>query len=388
MQQSSRGRPALLAALAVLLVLAASAPAATAQAPSLQLVTPYPAVSVEAGKSVTFNLEVRTSTRQRVSLEVFEVPPGWQATLRGGGFVVHGVFGAPDDAPQVQLDVRVPPDAAKGDFRVPVRASAGNLSDTLNLDIRVAEVGGGAVTLTAEFPSLRGAATSSLRYNMTLANNTPESLTFNLSAEAPPGWDVQVRPTAQTQAATVKVDGGGTAGIEVEADPPDDAAADKYEIKVRAASGSQTAETAVTAEITGTAKMTLTTPNERLNAEAVAGKASTLELVVKNDGTTPLRDVRLSGSPPSGWKVTFRPASIQEVAPKKSAKMTAVITPSGEAVAGDYVVTLSASGQGASDDADIRVTVETSRLFGFVGLLVIGAAVYALYFVFRRYGRR
>lgn len=383
-------RPAgvrLVAAGTLSVVLVAVAPVALA-APNVQLVTPYPAVSVEAGKSVTFQVEVRTPSPQRVGLEVRDVPAGWQATLRGGGFVVHGVYGDPEEPPQVQLDVRVPPDAAQGDYRVAVVGSSGGQTDTLTFDLRVAEVAGGAVTLASEFASLRGAPGSTLTYALTLTNNTPEETNFNLTAEGPQGWQVTARPTAQSQAANVNVEGGGTATVDVEARIPEAAAAETYEIKVRAASGARAAEATLTAEVTGSSRVELTTSDERLNAKAVAGKASELAMVVKNDGTAPVRNVRLSGSPPSGWRVTFRPETIEEVGPRQSARATAVITPTGDAVAGDYVVTFSASAEGVSDSADVRVTVDTSRLFGFVGVAVIIAAFAGLYWVFQRYGRR
>ncbi len=360
-----------------------------AAAPPVQLITPYPSVSVEAGKSITFNLEVRTPARQRVMLEILQAPAGWQATLRGGGFVIQGVYGAPEDPPQVQLDVKVPPDAAKGDYQVVARATSGGASDTLALNLRVAEVVAGAVTLTAEFPSLRGPSDTTFRYNVTLTNNTPETTTFNLVARGPEGWNVQARPATQTQAATLKVDGGATGAIEVEADPPQDVSAGTFEIGVRADGGaSKQAEAVLTAEITGTAKLTLTTPTERLNAKAVAGRASELALVVRNEGTTALRGVKLSATPPAGWRVTFRPSTVPDIAPNQTGRVTAIITPSGEAVAGDYVVSFTASGELSSSNTDIRVSVSPSRLFGFVGLAIILGAAFVLFWVFRRYGRR
>ncbi len=64
------------------------------------------------------------------------------------------------------------------------------------------------------------------------------------------------------------------------------------------------------------------------------------------------------------------------------------IVPSGDAIAGDYVVTFtSASGQ-VSDQIEIRVTVETSPLWGFVGIALIVAVLAGLWWVFRTYGRR
>ena len=99
-------------------------------------------------------------------------------------------------------------------------------------------------------------------------------------------------------------------------------------------------------------------------------------------------NIKFSGSPPSGWKVTFQPESISELAPKQKQEVTALLTPSSKAIAGDYMVTLTASGDGASRNSDFRVTVETSTMWGIVGLVVIAAAVVVLSLAVMRFGRR
>lgn len=358
-------------------------------ATGLQLVTPYPAVAVESGKSSTFNIEVRTPTPRRVNLDVIETPPGWQANLNGGGFTINGVFGAPDNPPSVQLNVQVPPGVPQGDYRVLVRGEAGGAIDILEVNLRVAQVVQGAVTLAAEFPTLRAASDATFNFKMTLTNNSPESTTFNLAAEGPEGWQITARPAAEEQATTVTVEGGASSEIQVEADPPENVTAAPYPIRVRAdAGGSKTAETTVTAEVTGSFDISLTTPDERLNTEAVAGRAKEMQLVVKNDGTTAVTNVELTSSPPADWKVTFRPSRVRRIAPKRTAQVTAIITPSGDAVAGDYMVTMTASGEGTTENAEVRVAVKTSRLFGLLGILVIAAVGYVLFRVFGQYGRR
>jgi uncharacterized membrane protein len=356
--------------------------------PALLLSTPYPAVSIGAGKSQTFNIDVRTALRRRVDLAITQTPPGWQATLRGGGFTINGVFGAPDTPPSVQLEVKVPADAAKGAYKVVVKGTSGSLVSILEFDITVAEVVEGAVTLTSDFTTLKAASTATFSYTLTLNNNTPESTTFNLSASGPPGWQVSAQPSSQTQATTIKVDGGATGTISVSGTPPSDVVAGQYPIKVTAEGGGKKADITLTAEVTGSYKVTLTTPSGRLNAKAVAGKGSDLTLTVRNEGSTSIGNVTLSSSPPAGWKVTFSPSTINTIAAGRSQNVVAHITPSGQAVAGDYVLTLTATGQGSTSNADIRVTVQASKLFGIIGLLVIAAAIYVLLRVFRQYGRR
>jgi uncharacterized membrane protein len=361
---------------------------AVAQEP-IQIRTPYPAVAVEAGESVTFDIQVVADSPQSVALSVAEQPEGWNTTLRGGGFVIDGVFAETDEPPSVQLDVEVPPDAREGTHEVIVVASRGGVESRLPLRLRIAEAVAGSVELTTESPSLRDASDATFTFDMELANNSPDDIAFQLEAVGPEGWNVEARPSTEQQAATATVAGGETTGVQVEVDPPDDTAAGTYPIQVRAAGGGQQAEAELEVEITGNFAMTLTTPNEQLNAEVTSGRATEVPLVVRNDGTAPLVGVELSADPPAEWDVTFEPGIVEQVPPGEQAQVTATITPSGEAVAGDYIVSLSASdAEQTESSADLRVTVQTSRLWGVVGIGLIAAAAAGLAWVFRRYGRR
>jgi uncharacterized membrane protein len=136
--------------------------------------------------------------------------------------------------------------------------------------------------------------------------------------------------------------------------------------------------------------MTLTTPDDRLSASGSAGAATAVAFDVTNTGTAPLTLVTVAATPPTGWEVTFDPENVPTIAPNETATVTATITPSGEAVAGDYVVsfTASANEEAASASAAVRFTVETSPLWAFVGLALIALIIGGLLYVFRTYGRR
>jgi len=88
--------------------------------------------------------------------------------------------------------------------------------------------------------------------------------------------------------------------------------------------------------------------------------------------------------------VTFDPADGKVDVPTgtKAGTVTAIITPSADAVAGDYVVTFNASNDQARASQDIRFTVETSPIWAIVGIAVIVAILAGLFYVFRTYGRR
>ncbi len=98
--------------------------------------------------------------------------------------------------------------------------------------------------------------------------------------------------------------------------------------------------------------------------------------------------MKLSVSPPSGWKVAFNPEKIGEIASGATSNVGVSMTPSTQAIAGDYMVSVRANGDGASDSANFRVTVRTSTLWGVTGLGVIGASALMLAFAVTRYGRR
>jgi uncharacterized membrane protein len=378
-----------LAAAAGWAILAVLAPLpSSAQTGGVEITTPYPAVSVGPGGTVSFDLRVTAPTRERVNLVVTQRPRGWSATLRGGGFVIDGVFTQAGNPPDVRLDIDVPAEARSGRYRVTVRASSGSGSDTLELDLRVAGGVGGGVELTTEFPSLQGSSTDLFPFDLQLSNNTPQEARFSLETAGPEGWLIDARPSGQQQASTVTVAGGSTAAISVEVDPPDGVEAGDYVVGVRAVGGGTSAEVQLAIQITGNFLITLSTPDERLNADVTAGGSTDVELVVINDGTAPLTGVTLSGTPPTDWQVVFSPDTIDLLPPGETANVIARITPSGEALAGDYIVTLSASAPEVSDQVELRTTVKTSGLWGVVGILLIVAALAGLGWVFRRYGRR
>lgn len=361
---------------------------AGAQAGGVSVSTPYPAVAVEPGEVTTFSLEVTAPSEQRVDLAVAEVPKSWDATLRGGGFIIDGVYTDRREPPDVQLEVSVPASASRGTHRVVVNADGESGSDALILELKVARAASGNVKLEPEFPSLRGAADTTFTFNVDLVNNTPTETDFTLDAQGPRGWKVDAKPSGEAQAATVTVAGGSTSAFTVEVDPPDNAVANVYPIGVRATGGGKRAQADLEVEITGITQFTLTTPDERLNADVRAGGTSEVDLVVVNEGTSPLLGLELSASPPSDWEVTFEPEVIEAVPPGEVARVTAKITPASDAIAGDYVVSMDATAPEATQTIDLRTTVKTSSLWGAMGILLIAGTIGGLTWVFRRYGRR
>jgi uncharacterized membrane protein len=366
--------------------LLAAAPASLAANP-VTLTTPYPAIEVAPGAKVNLTVSIETDNAGRVDLALSGVPADWTATIRGGGFLVNGVQSNGSDATEVTLDVAVPESASSGTTQITLRATSDGSVATLPVDIKVTPNAAGEVSLTTDFPELKGSSDASFSFNLTLSNDTPDDLTFGVVANGPPGWSVEAKVTSQAQAASAIVKAGETTAIEVTAQAPDGAAADTYPISVDATSGDKTAHADLSVEVTGSYKLSLTTPDGRLSANASAGGKTDLSLVLQNTGTADIPDVTLSATAPTGWTVDFEPPTVT-VPANGDAQVTAHLTPSGNAIAGDYVTTFKASSDLASADAEMRVTIETSLLWGAVGIALIALVLAGLWWTFRRYGRR
>ena len=369
-----------------LLLITGISPVAAATA--FRLTTPYPAVTVEPGNSVTFTLDISVPTAERVGLAVSGTPTGWTANLRGGGNIVNAVYAGGTTAAAVDLTVNVPQTATPGAATITVTATSDQGTRSLPVDVTVLGTAGGAITLTSDFPQLSGAPSSTFSYSVTLANAGTQKQTYTLAGQGPDGWTVSVHPSSNSQALTDTVDGGGTDTLSVTAQPPSTIAAGAYPLQVTASGGGQSANAALEADVTGTPALTLGTPNQVLNAAVTAGSTGTISLIVTNSGSTVLQDVAVTASSPTGWTTTFDPTSVATIQPNASATVTATVKPASDALAGDYDVTFTATSGSATANVDIRTTVQTSPLWGFIGIALIAIVIIGLGWVFRRFGRR
>ena len=134
----------------------------------------------------------------------------------------------------------------------------------------------------------------------------------------------------------------------------------------------------------------MTSATGRLNTTANAGQATTYQVVITNTGTADLQNVTLTAAPPTGWDVQWDTPTIASVPVDGSATATATLTPASNAISGDYIVTLTARADQvtASQTIQLRTTVETSSIWGFVGIAIIVVVLIGLFVVFQRYGRR
>jgi len=374
--------------LGVLGVIAGPVAPLVAAAGGVTVTTPFPAIVAEPGSSATFKLTLGVSSAQRVDLKAEGVPTGWTARFQGGGSVVDGAYVDPKTPPEVTLSVDIPKDATAGTSTLRVIATGVSGQDTLPLSIRVAEAAAGDVTLTSDFPELKGPSTASFTFNLTLTNGTATEASFSMDASGPDGWTVAAKPAGQAQATSTVVPAGGNTSIVVSVTPAADVAAGSFPIIVTVNGAGKTVTSNLTVTITGTYSIAVSTPDKVLSTTANAGSAKPFQVTVTNTGTAPVTAVTPSASAPTGWTVTFAPEAVPSIAPNDTQTLTATITPSADAIAGDYELTITAKGAEATDNVTIRVRVETPQVWWIAGVVLIVAVFAGLYWVFRTYGRR
>ena len=355
----------------------------------LTLFTNYPSQVVGIGETVNIPLILRGGRKpQVVQLETVKAPEGWTVTFRGGGKIVKSAFVDPVEDTDVDLRLEQPKDVQPGDYTFTLRAKGEGEQSELTIQITIQEKTPPSISLTCDLPTLRGSPTQTFRYDVNLKNDGSDELSVNLSAEVNPQFQVKFRFGGQ-EITSLPLPAKDTKRLSVEVQPISNVSAGSYPIKLLAEAPNAQAELELVAEVTGQAEISLTAPDGRLSGQAYAGRDSSLKVIVRNNGSAPARNVQLSSSEPSGWRVSFDPQTIEQIPAGEQVEVNATIRPSEKAVAGDYIVNITARpNEGASKSAEFRITVLTSTLWGVVGIVLIAIAVGVVAMAVMRFGRR
>jgi uncharacterized membrane protein len=357
----------------------------------LFLVSDYPAVTVRPGETSTVNLRLQNydMAPERLTLSVTGVPAGWTATLMGGGQPIGAAMPAANSSVALELRLDVPKSAPNGTQTVTVAAQGTATNLQLPLAVTLAKDLPAKLTLTPQLPELRGNSRSSFEYQLGIKNDSGKKLTVSLSAQAPENFDTSFTEQYGSQELNaVPVDAGQTKDVKLKVTPPNTAAAGDYKITARVGAEDASATTDLEMTITGQPKLDISGREGLVSTRASAGKETSVPVVITNTGTAPADDIELSGSAPSGWKITFDPKTVDRVAPNDNKEVQALITPTDKAIAGDYVTTIRASARGESASTNFRVTVTTSTMWGIAGVGIIGVALLVMVGAVARFGRR
>ncbi len=359
----------------------------------LEMSTAYPGLLASAGDSLSFAMDFDNTlgSGQNVTLSVVDIPEGWEGYFTGGGNEISQAHVAGGETSSlVNFELTIPDDAADGVYTVTLRAAAeGGAVDDYSLRLEVTSQETGSSSFEATYPEQEGSSSTSFSFDATIVNNSASEQTYTFSTDAPSGWTVSYQPSGDsTQVSSLAVGARSSQGVTITVTPPSGVEAGAYDISCAAVSASDTLSTDLSVVITGSYSLEMSTPGGLLSADIEGGKSTDLTLTLTNTSNTDLQNVNLTSSAPDGWTVEFSQSTVELLEAGATAEVTATVTASEDALSGDYVVTMTASNSEASDTAEFRMSVQTSTVWGIVGVALILVVIGGLAWVFHKDGSR
>jgi uncharacterized membrane protein len=356
------------------------------------LTTRYPALTVKAGETTTVDLSVHNYKLppQDLSLSVPDIAQGWKATVLGGGQPIGAVEAAPDSDESLQLRLEPPAGAGQGDYHFTVEAKGGTQDLKLPITVTVGQEVPAKLKMTTNFPDLRGTSTTAFKYRVTVTNDSGRNATINLTADAPKNFQVTFAEAYGSQQLTsIPIEAGKSKDLDASVSLPRETQAGDYKLAVHARTDQASADLALSLTVLGQPQLAVSGEGGRLSGDAYAGQDSQLTVVLRNDGSEAARGIELSATAPEGWKTSFDPKTVPQIAAGASQDVKMTMTPSSRAIAGDYQMSVRAEATGGiSESANFRITVLTSTLWGAIGIAIIAVALLVVVFAVARFGRR
>ncbi len=355
----------------------------------------FSGVTVPRGEAVRMDLtlENKGRTDETIGVEISNIPKGWKASLRGGSYMVSGLF-VPNGKSRT-LALSLEPDKSIGlgtyDFQIEGQTADGKFTSRQKLVVTVQEKTAGPedIQVTTSYPVLRGQTDATFEFSLDVQNKSERDRTFNISATGPQNWDINFKPAYETkQISSFQIKGGQSQTIAVQVNPAKDAKAGEYPILVKVSSGEKKAEVKLNVILTGIYKLDAGTPSGLLSLEAVAGKPANFSLFVKNTGSGINRNITFSSFKPENWEVKFNPEKIDALDPGALKQVEVTVTPAAQALVGDYSVGVMVNGEKSDKTIEMRVTVRASTAWGWIGIAIIVFVIAGLSALFIFLGRR
>ncbi len=369
----------------------ASAPSPIAVAPE------FSGVVVPRGEEVRMDLilENRGPVPETILVSLPEVPEGWKARIKTYDYEVTGARVAAEESRNLTLEAVPDEDLPAGEYVFPIEArtegGAHAVSSRLRVTVQPREVEDSSrdITLSTSYPVLQGPTDAEFEFSLDVENGLDKDTTYNLSAQGPKNWEIRFKPAYEEKfISSLRIKAGQSRSMGVEVKPDPAAEPGRYPVVVKVSSDRAQASAELVVALTGTHEIRVGTADGLLSLSADQGKTATLSFFVENAGSAAQRNLRFLSFKPENWEVTFEPEAVDSLAPGDVRQVEVKVTPSEQALVGDYSVSLSVRGEKVSDNLELRVTVKASTAWGWIGIGIILLVIAGLVFLFVRVGRR
>ena len=249
--------------------------------------------------------------------------------------------------------------------------------------------------LVCKYPVVEGNSGDSFDFDVNLKWLGAEARTFDLGIiDVPPKWEATIVAGAYEKEIPA-------IGLEPQMKYPESVTVTfapfagefpepgTYAITLEASSGNIQETIELKAVVTTLYRFAFYTANERLNAEVTAGQENHLSVIVFNTGQGVIDEISFVSSKPTGWDIKFNPDEVESLQPGAAREVDVIIKPPSKTIAGDYAVTMSTISPGMEvRRIELRVTVLTPTVWGWVAIIIVLAVIAGLGVMFRRLGRR
>ncbi len=357
----------------------------------------YSGLILEVGSSVTIPLTITNNMNETLNIAFSIVSgPKWDAKFKYKGYNLKSIYLLPKESIPIDFSFTVPANASQGIYEYVLLASTidGKIRKEIkiSIDLKAKEVvtpKAGEVKLSTLYPVLEGTAGSTFQFRVTLSYDGSEERIFNLVANAPPGWITEIRPAYETKKiSSIQLSGYSSRDLEISVTAPEIAKEGNYTIRFSAYSENIGNSIDLKIVIIGTYKISMRTSTGRLNIGTIAGEKSYLSLIITNEGTANIKRITFSSSKPEAWKIIFDPNEVNNLAPGENREVSIEIASPSNTIPGDYSITLRANYEYGAKELDIRVTVSSPPIWGWIGIGIVIAIIAGLLLIFFKFGRR
>jgi len=250
--------------------------------------------------------------------------------------------------------------------------------------------------LQCDYPVICGEIGENLEFEVEVIWRGEERRRFDLEVTAPPGLRAAIftkyggyseKPIAALELEPKQLS-GNTVKIVVQSVPGKLPDPGDYTVTFGVSSEEVSETIELTAQVTPHYDFAMVTQTMRLTTQVTAGEENHLAVLMINSGSSAIDDLTLTSTQPEGWTVAYHPEKIDSLAPGMTQEVDVVIMPPEETAAGDWPVTLRAQSEQVFDELELRVTVLTPDIWGWVIILIIVVVIAGAGVAVWRLGRR
>lgn len=361
----------------------------------IQFSCSYPSVSAEEGLTFSYPITISNRESSDVLLALScSAPEGWTGSYSAqemSGMTLNDVYIAAGSSKTLTFKATPTSDVALGNYTLTLNAISSDGSANASLVLEASIIApSGVVNIESRYSEMTANIGTTLNYPITIENGRSTATTLNLLVQSKPqGWSA-VFLSGNVAVSNVLLASHDSISLVLQITTPSSAGVGNYTTEIGVSSSDGTVSEVIDLNTTLTGSYSLSATPDAYNVQTSTGGTATVTVTVTNTGLSPVTSVKLSVSPPSSsWSTSSSPITVQSLAAGASTSFTVEITAPSDAVAGDYLASITASSDQASSSAIAeRVTLSASTTWVWIGVAIAAVAVVLMIFLFRKFGRR